>query len=150
MSVVSVNVRILEPHGDIGQTQPLPRASIAPTADCGSVSLLMVFDRCLERHIFKNCVGVANQDSVDVSAAHCATTMASIIPEEVMAASKASGLYFTALATSAWYSGSRGISSQRGTIRCDGMMKAKQLYSNDMHINVAREAHGNELKTIRL
>jgi hypothetical protein len=28
MSVVSVNVRILEPHGDLGQTQPLPRASI--------------------------------------------------------------------------------------------------------------------------
>jgi hypothetical protein len=30
------------------------------------------------------------------------------------------------------------------------MMEAKQLYSIDMHINVAREAHGNELKTKRL
>lgn len=110
----------------------------------------MVFDCCLNRHIFKSCVVVVSQDSLDIRAAHRATTTASIIPREVRAASKASGLYFIALANGAWYSGSRGISSQRGTIRCDGMMEAKQLYSSDMHINVAREAHGNELKTIRL
>jgi hypothetical protein len=43
-----------------------------------------------------------------------------------MAVLQASVLYFVALATGTWYSGSRGISSQRGTIRCDGMMEAKE------------------------
>jgi hypothetical protein len=42
--------------------------------------------------------------------------------------SEASSLYFLTPKIGNWYSGSRGISSQRGTHhRCQGMMKAKQL-----------------------
>jgi hypothetical protein len=41
--------------------------------------------------------------------------------------SEASRLYFCALAIGIWYSGARGISWQRGILRRDGMMEAKQL-----------------------
>ena len=71
-------------------------------------------------------VRVVNGDYSDICRAHHAITMASIIPRGVEAALQASDLYFVALATDAWYSGSRGISSQRGTIRRDGMMEAKE------------------------
>jgi hypothetical protein len=124
MSVVSVNVRILEPHGDLGQTQPLPRASIP--------LIVVPFVFFWDLNTFQELCW--RRQSRFSRYSWCSPRRYYGRPYTKGNSGVFESLGFILYSPHkrrmvAWYSGSRGISLQRGTIRCDGMMEAKQLYS---------------------